>query len=159
MLFSYSVKEIAFKIRHKKCFLLKASHSKLSELVTDYMTSPRQNTSSDADLDVGYDETIINRGFESLWSMNSTFLLSSDFLSFVVELLPMIRESLGSIENKELKVIAFLLAVGVIVLIKIFQQNVSHLNLYQPFGFFCKTIYSFHKRDTKQYRKQIITYF
>ena len=25
--------------------------------------------------------------------------------------------------------------------------------------FFCKTIYSFHKRDTRQYRKQIITYF
>jgi hypothetical protein len=37
--------------------------------------------------------------------------------------MPMIRESLGSIENKELKVIAFLLAVGVFVLVPLILQN------------------------------------
>ena len=97
--------------------------------MSDYMSTPRQNSSKDdgdTDIsDVGYDVSVISHGLESITSMNTTFIFSSEFLGFVVELLPMIRESLGSIENKELKVIALLLAVGVFVLIRIFQQNVS----------------------------------
>jgi len=102
--------------------------------VSDYPSTPRENWSdaktdekTDADdaerSDAGYDVSIVSRGFESIRLMNSTFLFSSEFLSFVVELMPMIRESLGSIENKELKVIAFLLAVGVFVLVPPILQN------------------------------------
>ena len=100
--------------------------------MSDYMSTPRQNSSKDdgdTDIsDVGYDVSVISHGLESITSMNTTFIFSSEFLGFVVELLPMIRESLSSIENKELKVIALLLAVGVFVLIRIFQQNVNKLD-------------------------------
>jgi hypothetical protein len=58
-------------------------------------------------------------------SLNSTFLLSADLLAFAAELVPLCRQTVASVENKELKVIAVLLAVGVITLIRIFQQNVS----------------------------------
>ena len=121
--------------------------------MSDYMSTPRQNSSKDdgdTDIsDVGYDVSIISHGLESITSMNATFIFSSEFLGFVVELLPMIRESLGSIENKELKVIALLLAVGVFVLIRIFQQNVNmldfmpqtHINLFYYSAYYTKLCY------------------
>ena len=101
--------------------------------MSDYMSTPRKNLSEEnlsenlnekEEVDVGYNASLISRGFESIKVLNSTFLFSNEFVNFVGELFPLIRESFESIENKELKVIAFLLAIGVFILLRIFQQNV-----------------------------------
>jgi hypothetical protein len=104
-----------------------------SELMSDYMSTPRKNLTEidekEVDQeDLGYNASLISRGFDSIKTMNSTFLLSTEFFSFVGELWPLLKETVGPIENKELKVIALLLAVGVFILIRIFQQNVRFVN-------------------------------
>jgi hypothetical protein len=108
--------------------------------MSDYMSTPRKNLTDENEEkvekvektekdeveqnDVGYNASLISRGFESIKMLNSTFLFSTEFVNFVGELWPLFRENFGLIENKELKVIAVLLAVGVFILLRIFQQNV-----------------------------------
>ena len=106
--------------------------------MSDYMSTPRENLTENNEKEIlvqeeehEYNASLVTRGFDSIKMFNSTFLFSTEFVSFVGELWPLLKETLGSIENKELKVITVLLAVGVFTLIRIFQQNVRSTDILQ----------------------------
>jgi hypothetical protein len=68
---------------------------------------------------------VISAGFEAINSLNTTFLASTECLNFVKELVKAAKVNLAHIENKELKVIAVLLLIGVGVLYRIMQKNIN----------------------------------
>ena len=122
--------------RSFQCITLKTSYLFVTELMSDYMSTPRQNLTENDEKEIlvqehEYNASLVTRGFDSIKMFNSTFLFSTEFVSFVGELWPLLKETLGSIENKELKVITVLLAVGVFTLIRIFQQNVRFTDILQ----------------------------
>ena len=93
---------------------------------TTYPSSPRNDSDEDEEV-YGYDIVIVREGAEQLKNLNTTFILSGDFVRFCGELLPMVKESLMAIENKELKIIVILLFVGVLVLFRLLKSYVRSL--------------------------------
>ena len=51
-----------------------------------------------------YDDEILHQGFEALKTLNTTYIMSKDMLSFAKEIIKVIYVNFALIENKELKV-------------------------------------------------------
>lgn len=94
-----------------------------------YPVTPRQDhdveDDNEEEEEEGYDKFIIEQGMDAIKNFNVTFVLSKDVLYFGKELVPLFKVYLGSVENKELKVIVVLLIIGVAVLVRIMQRNAS----------------------------------
>ena len=83
-----------------------------------YQTSQRTNGTVPE-----YDVELLKSGFNALKSFNLTFVTSKEFLGFTQEAVKAANVTIGKIENKELKIIAILLFIGVAVLYRIMQKN------------------------------------
>ena len=51
-----------------------------------------------------YDDEILHQGFEAIKTLNTTYIMSKEMLSFAKELIKVIYVNIALIENKELKV-------------------------------------------------------
>ena len=74
-----------------------------------------------------YNLSLIERGFSAISTMDSQFLLSLDFFRFLTELLPMMKENVVALENKELKAIVLLMIIIAITLVQVTRNNQSGL--------------------------------
>lgn len=107
-------------------------HSHFPPAPPSYPSTPRKMIAGIQQNTSNYNETVISMGLEALKSFNFRYILSTDFLHFLKEVTIMLKDYLVSVENKELKLIVFLLVVIALVGMKFVQNHVSWKN--RPLG-------------------------
>ena len=72
-----------------------------------------------------YNATLIDQGFQSLKRLDLNFIFSAGFLRFCTELGgPWAKDTLGQLENKELKAIVVLMIILVLTFIQFVRKTV-----------------------------------